>query len=300
MELTAVIRALEALKRPSRVRLYTDSQYVQKGISEWIHDWKRKRLDDRRQEAGEERRPVAASWTSWRAQHEIEWHWVRGHAGHAGERAGGRARQQGDTERVTSGRSSSTPRPPASTPSWATASSRSAASSSSAGASRERKFHAYLNPERDIDEGAAQVHGMTREDLRDKPQVRRGRGASSSTSCAAPSCSSTTPTSTSSSSTWSWRAPGWASSPSTSASVTDTLAFARELHPGKKNSLDALCERYFVNNANRTLHGALLDARLLAECYLAMTRGQESLVMELEAPARGRGGRGAAASTSPT
>ncbi|HET7671590.1 MAG TPA: exonuclease domain-containing protein, partial [Burkholderiales bacterium] len=66
------------------------------------------------------------------------------------------------------------------------------------------------------------------------------------------------------------------------AGVRDTLAFARELHPGKKNSLDALCERYFVNNANRTVHGALLDARLLAECYLAMTRGQESLVMELE------------------
>src|SRR5437762_1886864 len=59
----------------------------------------------------------------------------------------------------------------------------------------------------------------------------------------------------------------------------------RELHPGKKNSLDALCERYFVDHSNRTLHGALLDARLLAECYLAMTRGQESLVMELETPA---------------
>jgi len=70
------------------------------------------------------------------------------------------------------------------------------------------------------------------------------------------------------------------------AKVTDTLAFARELHPGRKNSLDALCERYFVNNANRTVHGALLDARLLAECYLAMTRGQESLVMELETPAQ--------------
>jgi DNA polymerase-3 subunit epsilon len=69
------------------------------------------------------------------------------------------------------------------------------------------------------------------------------------------------------------------------AKITDSLSFARELHPGRKNSLDALCERYFVNNANRTLHGALLDARLLAECYLAMTRGQESLMMELEAPA---------------
>ena len=72
----------------------------------------------------------------------------------------------------------------------------------------------------------------------------------------------------------------------TSARIIDTLAIgASELHPGKKNSLDALCERYFVDNSHRTLHGALLDARLLAEFYLAMTRGQESLVMELEAPA---------------
>ena len=70
------------------------------------------------------------------------------------------------------------------------------------------------------------------------------------------------------------------------AKVNDTLAFARELHPGKKNTLDALCERYFVNNAHRTLHGALLDAHLLAEVYLAMTRGQESLMMELETPAQ--------------
>ena len=63
------------------------------------------------------------------------------------------------------------------------------------------------------------------------------------------------------------------------ARITDTLASAKELHPGKKNSLDALCERYFVDNAKRSLHGALADAYLLAECYLAMTRGQESLMI---------------------
>jgi DNA polymerase-3 subunit epsilon len=69
------------------------------------------------------------------------------------------------------------------------------------------------------------------------------------------------------------------------AGVVDTLATARELHPGKKNSLDALCERYQIDNSHRTLHGALLDATLLAEVYLAMTRGQESLAIGLEAPA---------------
>ena len=81
MELTAVIRALEALKRPSRVRLYTDSQYVQKGISQWIRQWKRRgwRTADRK--------PVK-NIDLWQrldelaAVHEVEWHWVRGHAGH--------------------------------------------------------------------------------------------------------------------------------------------------------------------------------------------------------------------------
>jgi len=87
MELTAVIRALEALKRPSRVRLYTDSQYVQKGISAWILDWKRRGW----RTAG--RKPVKNE-DLWRrldelaALHDVEWHWVKGHAGHAGnERA---------------------------------------------------------------------------------------------------------------------------------------------------------------------------------------------------------------------
>ncbi len=62
--------------------------------------------------------------------------------------------------------------------------------------------------------------------------------------------------------------------------VTDSLVFARELHPGKRNNLDALCERYGISNAHRTLHGALLDSELLADVWLAMTRGQESLVMQ--------------------
>jgi ribonuclease HI len=81
MELTAVIRALEALKRPSRVRLYTDSQYVQKGISQWIRQWKRRGWRTA------ERKPVK-NIDLWQrldelaAVHEVEWHWVRGHAGH--------------------------------------------------------------------------------------------------------------------------------------------------------------------------------------------------------------------------
>ncbi len=68
------------------------------------------------------------------------------------------------------------------------------------------------------------------------------------------------------------------------AGIVDSLKIARDLHPGKKNSLDALCERYQVDHAHRTLHGALLDAALLAEVYLAMTRGQDSLAIELDRP----------------
>jgi len=81
MELTAVIRALEALTRPSRVSLYTDSQYVQKGISEWIHSWKRRGWKTA------DRNPVKNE-DLWRrldelaALHEVKWHWVRGHSGH--------------------------------------------------------------------------------------------------------------------------------------------------------------------------------------------------------------------------
>ena len=82
MELMAVIRALEALKRPSRSKLYTDSIYVMKGITDLDPRLEEARLAHRGQEAGEERGPVAASSRRWPARHEVEWHWVKGHAGH--------------------------------------------------------------------------------------------------------------------------------------------------------------------------------------------------------------------------
>ncbi len=93
MELTAVIRALEALKRPSRARVFTDSQYVQKGISEWVHDWKR------RDWRTADKKPVknVDLWQRLDAalhQHQVRWHWVKGHAGHdENERADQLARE---------------------------------------------------------------------------------------------------------------------------------------------------------------------------------------------------------------
>jgi DNA polymerase-3 subunit epsilon len=79
------------------------------------------------------------------------------------------------------------------------------------------------------------------------------------------------------------------------AGVIDTLKNAREMFPGKRNSLDALCERFAISNEHRTLHGALLDAELLAEVYLAMTRGQEDLMIDLH----GMDGDGANAKRKP-
>ena len=148
----------------------------------------------------------------------------------------------------------------------------------------ERHFHAYLNPERDIDEGASRVHGLTREDLMSKPKfadIAPGfldfiRGAELIIHNADFDVEFLD---------LELKLARLGRLNEHVGKITDTLALARESYPAKKNSLDALCERYFIDHSNRTLHGALLDARLLAECYLAMTRGQESLVMEFETPA---------------
>ena len=147
----------------------------------------------------------------------------------------------------------------------------------------ERHFHRYLNPGREIEEGAAKVHGITDEFLADKPKFADIAkefadyvgGAELIIHNAEFDVEFLDQE---------LAIAGLKKLSEYASNIVDTLAMARELHPGRKNSLDALCERYAVNNAHRTLHGALLDARLLAEVYLAMTRGQESLVMDLEAP----------------
>jgi DNA polymerase-3 subunit epsilon len=147
----------------------------------------------------------------------------------------------------------------------------------------EKHFHRYLNPEREIEEGAAKVHGLTLEFLSDKPKfaevakefIDYVSGAELIIHNAAFDVEFLDQE---------LALAGLKKLADYCPVVVDTLGMARELHPGKRNSLDALCERYMIGNAHRTLHGALLDARLLAEVYLALTRGQESLVMELEAP----------------
>ena len=145
-------------------------------------------------------------------------------------------------------------------------------------------WHRYLNPERKIEEGAKAVHGITEEFLADKPKFSEIvtelmdyiAGAELIIHNAAFDVEFLDAELTR------IRMPGLAAR---DVSVLDTLKMARELHPGKRNSLDALCDRYQISNAHRTLHGALLDAELLAEVYLGMTRGQNSLAIDMEAPA---------------
>lgn len=142
-----------------------------------------------------------------------------------------------------------------------------------------RHFHRFLNPERAIDLAATQVHGMTVEDLADKPKFADVAEEFLEFVAGAELMIHNAPFDVAFLNAELARIgrPGI----DTVCSVTDTLMLARETHPGKKNSLDALCERYAVDNTRRTLHGALLDAQLLADVWLAMTRGQESLDIAL-------------------
>lgn len=151
-----------------------------------------------------------------------------------------------------------------------------------------RHLHFYLNPQRKNGEGAVAVHGLTDDFLADKPLfahvaeevIEFVRGAEiiihnasfdvgflneELRRCGLPKFSTHV------------------------GAVTDTLAMARDQFPGKSNSLDALCKRLEVDNTNRTLHGALIDANLLAEVYIRLTRGQDSLVMDMTEESRGGG-----------
>jgi DNA polymerase-3 subunit epsilon len=148
------------------------------------------------------------------------------------------------------------------------------------------RFHCYINPERDIEAGALDVHGLTAEFLSDKPRFREVaneflefvRGAELIIHNAPFDIGFLD---------YELRLLDLQPIGEHCPQVIDTLRLARDLHPGKRNGLDALCERYQVDNSARSLHGALLDAELLAEVYLAMTRGQETLLMDLVPTAGG-------------
>ena len=143
-------------------------------------------------------------------------------------------------------------------------------------------LHLYFNPGRDSHEDALKVHGISNEFLKDKPKFAETvsdileylQGAEIIIHNAAFDVSFLTKE---------LELAGRPAFGTFVGSVTDTLAMAKELYPGKRNSLDALCDRLGVDNSSRTLHGALLDAELLADVYINLTRGQDALLISDEA-----------------
>jgi DNA polymerase-3 subunit epsilon len=144
----------------------------------------------------------------------------------------------------------------------------------------ERTFHQYINPERDIDAGAYAVHGLSRAFLSDKPVFAQIAEDLIEFVADAELIIHNAPFDLGflDSEFALLKRPSFRAHAS---NVIDTLVDARQMFPGKRNSLDALCERFSISNTHRTLHGALLDAQLLAEVYVAMTRGQEDLTIDL-------------------
>ncbi|HEY8118821.1 MAG TPA: DNA polymerase III subunit epsilon [Methylophilaceae bacterium] len=141
-------------------------------------------------------------------------------------------------------------------------------------------FHVYLNPDREIDPAAQEVHGITLEFLQDKPHFPDVVDEFLDFVADAELIIHNAPFDV-----------GFlnmelgkidrANIEEASAGIIDTLKMAKEMRPGQRNNLDALCRYYGIDNSKRTLHGALLDAELLADVYLAMTRGQESLMIDM-------------------
>lgn len=142
-------------------------------------------------------------------------------------------------------------------------------------------FHKYLNPDREIDPGAQEVHGITLEFLQDKPRFNEIAAEFLDFIADAELIIHNAPFDV-----------GFINMElgkieqqpieKFAAKITDTLKMAKDTRPGQRNNLDALCRHFGINNAKRTLHGALLDAELLAEVYMAMTRGQDILMMDLD------------------
>ena len=141
----------------------------------------------------------------------------------------------------------------------------------------DNRFHVYINPEREIDDGAIEVHGITNQFLEDKPLykdiasdlLQYLKGAELIIHNAPFDVGFLNAEYKKLDRTW--------KGIDHHCRITDTLQMARKMHPGQKNNLDALCKRYEVDNSQRDLHGALLDAEILAEVYLAMTGGQTQL-----------------------
>jgi len=279
MELMAVIVALETINRSTPIELTTDSQYVSRGVNEWMRNWKRNGWRTANREPVKnrdlwQRLDVALNG------HQIRWRWVKGHAGHADTERADRLANQG----VNSHCKVSTMRQIA-------LDTETTGLSYAAGdrvieigcvelIDRQltgKVFHYYLQPDRKVNPDAIKIHGITDAFLVDKPRFADVAEEFLRYIDDAELIIHNAPFDTGflNHELRQWRA----NTPllHERGSVLDTLDMARKRHPGQQNNLNALCKRYDVDNSRRDLHGALLDAEILAALYLAMTSGQVTL-----------------------
>jgi DNA polymerase-3 subunit epsilon len=143
-----------------------------------------------------------------------------------------------------------------------------------------KRFHAYINPDRLIDDGAIAVHGITNEALKDEPRFAQIVDEFIAFISGAELVIHNAPFDVGFINHELLRLKNQPGAVTDLCEVFDTLAYARKKHPGQRNSLDALCKRYGIDNSHRDLHGALLDAQILADVFLLMTGGQSSLLDE--------------------
>jgi len=153
-------------------------------------------------------------------------------------------------------------------------------------------YHQYINPEREIDQGAIEVHGITSEFLDDKPVFARVAADFIEFITGAELIIHNAPFDLGFLDAEIQRLPQKPGAIKQLCAVIDTLVMARAKHPGQRNNLDALCQRYQVDNSQRDLHGALLDAEILADVYLAMTGGQTAFQLSDASANSGDGGPG--------
>ncbi|HVJ30200.1 MAG TPA: DNA polymerase III subunit epsilon, partial [Gammaproteobacteria bacterium] len=146
----------------------------------------------------------------------------------------------------------------------------------------QKRFHRYINPEREVDRGALEVHGIENHFLATQPKFAEVAAELIEFVNGAELVIHNADFDIEFLNHELRRLPGMPQELRSCCGVLDTLALARKMHPGQRNSLDALAKRYNVDNSKRELHGALLDAQILADVYLAMTGGQVSLSLDSE------------------
>ncbi len=150
-------------------------------------------------------------------------------------------------------------------------------------------YHQYIQPDREIDPGAIEVHGITNESLADKPRFADISEEFLSFITGAELIIHNAPFDVGFINHEFKLLPSRPGTVEDFCTVVDTLTMARRLHPGQRNTLDALCRRYEIDNSQRELHGALLDAEILADVYLTMTGGQATLSLDARGDAQGSG-----------